>query len=257
MAKMSKSIPKKTYKRKTYKKKSIVSNTIKSYVNRTIGKNIETKQVMYSLPPTYFNSGISVGADICKVIPALVAGPGQTGRIGDTIMPQKIVVRGYINYGSNSYQGAQEIIARLFCFQDKSVKSWDLVSNISVNLLDSGGAGSLFTGTLINSVTPHNNDHFNWYKDSKHKFFKPFGYTNNTVLTTAIVSMNSSCIWEFSITLTKKHLPKYFKYDSSDYPTNFCPLIALGYCYALNDTPDTATTQLLMAYTSTLYYKDA
>lgn len=244
-------------KSKVKRATSMVPKIYKAYVNRAIGKNIETKQVMYSLPPTYFNSGISSGPDFCKVIPAVVTGPGQTGRIGDTIMPEKIVVRGYVNYGSNSYQSAQELIARLFCFQDKSVKTWTLVDNVPAILLDSGGSGSLFTGSLINSVTPHNKDHYTFFKDVKHKFFKPYGYTNNSVVTTAIVSMSTSCIWEFTITLTKKHLPKYFKYDSSDYPINFCPIIALGYCYAQNDAPDTSSTQLLMSYTSTLYYKDA
>lgn len=243
-------------KRKPYKKRG-VKLALKQTIKSLLLKNQETKQVMYTLQPTYFNSGINSTGELYQLLPPVAQNVSQTGRIGESIMPQKIVVRGYINYGSNSYQGANEIISRLFCFQDKSVRSWDLRTNISLGILDTGGSGSQFTGTLINVVTPHNNDHFTFFKDAKHKFLKPYGYTNNTGVTTAITSMNSSLVWFFTVTLTKKQLPAVLKYDGSDYPVNFCPVMGLGYSYALNDSPDTLTTQLLMAYTSTLYYKDA
>lgn len=243
-------------RRKPYKKRAVKTNlklAIKSY----IAKSQETKQCSISLPNTAFNSGISSFNELYAVIPALASGPGQTGRIGESVSPQKIVIRGYINYRANTQQSANEIIARLFCFQDKSVRSFDQRANVSVDLLDNGGSGSQFNGTLANMCSPHNNDQMTFFADKRHTFFKPFGFTNNGVLTTAITSMNASLVYFFTITLTKKHLPAVFKYDGSDYPTNFCPWIALGYASAQDDAPDTVNTQINMAYTSTLYYKDA
>jgi len=254
MAKMSKNIPK--VKRNPYRKKRpTVSSNVKLYVNKTIDKKLETKQVMYTLTPTFFNSAVQSTSEFYQVIPPVSIGSGQTGRIGESIQPIKIVVRGYINYAADTNQTPNELITRLFCFQDKSVRSWDLKTSISTNLLDSGGSGSQYTGTLINNCTPHNKDHFTWFKDKRHVILKPYGYTNTAL--TAISSMHSSMVHYFTITLTQKDLPKSFKYDASDYPTNFCPVIALGYSYAQNNSPDVGATQVLMAYTSTLYYKDA
>lgn len=242
------------YKRRA---RALVGKNVKAYVQRTLSRNIETKQVTYKLIPTYFNSAIGATTELFQLIPPISVGPGQTGRVGEETHPQKIVVSGYVNYAGNSESSANEIIARLFCFQDKSVKSWDLRSNISLSLLDTGGTGSTFTGALLDTVVPHNNDHFTFFKDSRHSFLKPYGLTNNNGATTAITSMNRSMVWFFKLTLTKKHLPHVFKYDGSDYPTNFCPVMGLGYAYAQNDSPDTLSTKVLMAYSSTLYYKDA
>lgn len=243
-------------KRRPYKKRQAKAG-LKQTIQRMISRTQETKTCSISLPTTAFNSGISAISELYAIVPALAQGAGQTGRIGETVCPQKIVVRGYINYRANTQQSANEIISRLFCFQDKSVRSYDLIANVNLKLLDNGGAGSNFTGTLANMCSPHNNDHFTFYADRKHTFLKPFGYSNNGVLTTAITSMNASLVYFFTITLTKKHLPAYFKYDGSDYPTNFCPFIALGYASAQDDAPDTVNTQINMSYTSTLYYKDA
>lgn len=243
-------------KRRPYKKRQAKAG-LKQTIQRMISKTQETKQCSISLPNTAFNSGISSFNELYAVIPALAQGAGQTGRIGESVSPQKIVIRGYINYRANTQQSANEIIARLFCFQDKSVRSYDQRANVSVDVLDNGGSGSQFTGTLANMCSPHNNDQMTFFADKRHTFFKPFGYTNNGVITTAITSMSSSLVYFFTITLTKKHLPAVLKYDGSDYPTNFCPWMCLGYASAQDDAPDTVNTQINMAYTSTLYYKDA
>lgn len=244
------------YRRKPYQKRAVKAN-IKTAIKTYIAKSQETKTVSIQLPNTAFNSGIGSTSEYYALVPACAQGSGQTNRIGESIVPQKIVVRGYINFRANQIQSAQELIARLFCFQDKSIKAYANLTSVGTNLLDLGGAGTPFTGTLMNMCTPHNSDKFTFFADKKHTFLKPFGYTNNGVQTSAITSMNSSLVWFFNITLDKKHLPATFKYDGSDYPLNFCPLLALGYSYAQDDSPDTVSTQISMAYNSTLYYKDA
>lgn len=241
---------------KKYAKKRKTSVPIKRTIQRILANNIETKTVTYTLSPTDFNSGIGSN-EYYTILPPCPQGIGQTNRIGESIQPVKIVVNGYVNFRANSVQSAQEIIARMFCFQDKSVKSWDLRTNMDLGLLDTGGSGSTFDGTLLNTCVPHNNDQFKFYLDKRHTFLKSFGYTNNGVVTSAMTSMNSSLVWKFRLVLTKKDLPASLKYDGSSWPVNFNPVIALGYAYAQNDSPDTISTQLTMSYASTLYYKDA
>lgn len=238
-------------------RKKTTKPAIKQTIQRILANNIETKSVTYTLTSTAFNSDIGAN-EYYQLIPAISQGTGQTNRIGESIQPQRIVVRGYVNFWANNYERAQEIIARLFCLQDKAVKSWDLKAQMSLNVLDTGGAGSTFTGSLLNVVTPHNNDRFKFFYDKKHHFLKSYGYTNSVGgASTSMTSMNNSLVWFFSFTLDKKDLPAHFKYDGSTYPINFAPAMALGYSYAQNDTPDVVNTQLLMSYSSTLYFKDA
>lgn len=93
--------------------------------------------------------------------------------------------------------------------------------------------------------------------DKKHTFFKPYGNTDTGIGT--ITSMHSSLVKYFTITLThQKQLPAVLKYNGviNTQPTNFMPLLALGYASVQNQSPDVATTQIGLSYTSTLYYKE-
>jgi len=243
---------------KKYAKKGKTTAPIKRTIQRILASNVETKQVSVTLPPTDFNSGINATSEYYTILPGIGEGSSQTQRIGGSISPQKIVVNGYVNFKANSIASAQELIARLFCFQEKAVKSYSNLTSSSLNLLDSGGAGAQFTGTLLDTLTPHNNDRFHFFFDKRHTYLKSYGITNSIGgSTTSMTSMNSSLVWPFRIVLTKKHLPASLKYDGANWPVNFNPLIALGYSYAQNDSPDTVSTQLTMSYTTTLYYKDA
>ena len=219
---------------------------IKRAIQRILANNIETKTSTYTLSPTTFNSGIGAG-EYYTILPPIAQGTSQSQRVGEKIQPQKIVINGYVNFRANAVQSAQELIARLFCLQDKSIKSWYKRTNMSTNLLDTGGTGSTFDGTLLNTCVPHNNDQFKFFLDKKHTFLKSFGFTNNGVITSAMTSMNSSLVWNFRLTLTKKHLPAHLTYEGSQHPNNFNPVMALGYAYAQNDSPDTLSTQLEMA----------
>lgn len=246
------------------KKSSKVSAPVKSYVNRLIRRNEETKFVSNSYTLTSFNAGIGVSADFLALLPPVTQGTAQSQRIGNKVRPTKLVIRGYVIYNADAgsaKQDARMIGGRLFCFQDKATRSYS--NNVlNYHLLDNGGTSENFVGTPINWCTPHNSDQFTWYADKKMKFLKPFGYTNNTTPTTsnAITGMDSSLFHPFTITLTAKQLPAVLLYDQTDsvsYPTNFAPYLALGYCDFFNGSPDTTTTQLAMQFNATLYFKDA
>ena len=63
----------------------------------------------------------------------------------------------------------------------------------------------------------------------------------------------------FNVNLKLKN--KTLKYDSAIdsglTPTNFNPVMILGYCYLDGSSPDTVTTQISMSFDSYLDYEDA
>lgn len=253
-------------KRKLFRKKSTkVSAPVRTYVNRLISRNEETKFVSTQYALTSFNSGINAIGDLVTVLPPIQQGLTQSTRIGNSIRPIKMVITGYVIYNASALsalQDARMLGARLFCFQDKSTRSYTNSSVLNYNLLDIGGTSNNFTGSALNYCQPHNNDLFTFFADKKMKILKPFGYTNNAVpsSSSAITGMDNSMYQPFRIVLTKKHLPAVLHYDQNNnvsYPTNFAPFLALGYCDFFNVAPDTTTTQLSMEFVSTLYYKDA
>lgn len=257
-------------RRKAYRPRKKVakkSNALitKAQLYRAIHRNIETKCVSNQYTITGFNSGISTAGDLINCFPTLPLGTTQINRIGDEIRPVKMVIKGYVVYRADSLAGNQDakmLGARLFCFQDKSKRSFASTTVSNYNLLDTGGTSASYTGTPMNYVSPHNSDSFTFFADKRMKIFKPWGYVSNSTITqaNAIASISPNMFHPFTITLTKKHLPAVLKYDStisSDYPVNFAPYLALGYSDLLNYTPDVLGSQLAMEFCSTLYYEDA
>lgn len=252
-------------KRRIFRKKTPrVSGRIKSYVNRCIRRNEETKFSSNQYGLTAFNSGISASSDLITVLPQIVVGTGQNNRIGNKIRPIRLEITGYVMYYAPAIAGNQDAVmlgARLFMFQDKTSRSYS--NNISnYQLLNLGGSSNNFTGSALNWVSPHNNEQFKFFCDKKMVIQKPFGYTNNTTpsSTNAITGMDKSMFHPFKIVLTQKDLPAVFQYDQTDdlaYPVNFSPYMALGYCDLTNVSPDTTSTKIVMEFNATLYYKDA
>lgn len=251
--------------KKFYKpKRKTISPIVKSYVNRTIRRNEETKMSSNQYTLSSFNSTITTSADLLTLLPQVVVGTGQNDRIGNKIRPIRLEITGYVLYYADSLAAlsdAKMIGGRLFCFQDKATRAY-ANSIYNYNLLNLGGTGNTFTGTALNWVSPVNKEQFTFFADRKMVFMKPFGTTNNSSPTTsnAITGMDKSLFHPFKIVLTQKHLPAVLQYDQGDslaYPTNFAPYLALGYCDLMNRTPDSTTTQLAMEFNCTLYYKDA
>lgn len=259
----TKSVRKPRIKR-TYRKKLSVPLSVKSYVNKTIKRNEETKMSSVQYTLANFNSSIASTADLITLLPQVGVGVNQNNRIGNAIRPIKMVITGYVVYNSPAValnSDARLLGARLFCFQDKTTRSY--ANNIyNYNLLNLGGTSATFAGSPLDWCSPHNSETFIWYADKKMRIMKPYGYTNNTLpgSTNAITGMDNSLFHPFTITLTQKQLPAVLKYDQGDslsYPTNFAPYIGLGYADLLNNSPDITTTQLAMTFNCTLYFKDA
>jgi len=98
------------YPRKRVKKtQAKISSPVRSYVNRAIRRNEETKlsTVQYTL--ANFNSKINTAADLITLLPQIGVGVNQNNRIGNAIRPVRMEITGYVIYA------AQAITAKLFC----------------------------------------------------------------------------------------------------------------------------------------------
>jgi len=240
-----------------YKRKSNALVT-KNVLYKAINSHQETKVVTTELAYTLFNSGISSNTEYYGVLPSILAGTTASQRIGDEVRPIRLEIRGYISM-SSSIESAAAFMSRMFCFQDKQVRSYTLGSSTSVNLLQFGAVTTAYTGALLDQTRPKNTDRFRFFCDRKHTFLKPYGYITGSLSGSAITDSAPSLVKYFTITLTQKHMPARLKFtdQSTTFPVNFAPFIALGYAGANNETPDTLTTKIGMSFTSTLYYKDA
>jgi len=258
---------KKTYKKKAVKK-STISPAVKQYVKTTMKREEETKRCSDVYGITSFNSGITGSGDFIDILPTITLGTAENNRIGSSIRPVKLVIRGYVSYVTNSFASgitdARMLGVRLFCFSDKTQPCYttNLSAGSNFNILDQGGASASFTGTITNYLTPHNSDQFKWYADKSWVMMKPFGTTNNTTPspTNAIPAWNSTVFRPFTITIKGSQMPATLKFDNTisvGAPVNFAPFMALGYADLQNSLPDTVTQQIEMSYVSTLYYKDA
>lgn len=256
----------KNLRRKTGRKKVASKNKLvtKAQLYRAIRRNVETKIASNSTGFTLYNSAIGSAGDRLTILPSISQGTAQNQRVGNTIKPLKLVIRGYVAY--NAQQSGANIDARMlgvryFVYQDKTVKSYANPVN-NWQMLDLGGTSGTFDGTVINFNSPHNNDMFNFYADRRIKMLKPYGYTNTGTPSTTITltGVDSSMYHSFTITLTQKHLPAVLKFDQSEdynFPINFAPYFSLGYCDLLGNSADALLTQVGCAYTATLYYEDA
>ena len=256
--------PKKTavkrpYKKRAYKKKNPGTKLVtKSQLYKAIHKNEETKLVLTEAAYTLYNSGISSASEMVSIIPPMSQGTSGNQRVGDSIRPIKLVFRAVLSYNADNISSANMIISRLFLLQQKGIRDAGYAASLSTQILQNGSVGTTFTGALLDITRPKNTDLFTFYADKKHKFLKPAGLSY-TGVASGITSMDKSMVQFVTITLTQKQLPAVLKYNgtSATSPDNFLPLMALGYAYAQNDTPDGISTQLGISWTSTLYYKDA
>ena len=254
----------KQLRKKAPKRRPTARKPLAKMVKQIVLRNQETKQISNQYTLTAFNSGINGAGDQMTVMPPIGLGTGQYQRIGSSIKPVKLVIRGYIQYKSDANAGARMIGVRQFCYSDRTVSTYNTntLAGGNYQLLDTGSSSGNFTGTTLNFNTPHNADQFKFYADKKHVIMKPYGLTNtlSPTASTELTAVDKSMYKPFVITIPASKMPASLKYDDTNsltQPVNFAPFLSVGYCDLLGYTADTTATQIVMTWVSTLYYKDA
>lgn len=258
--------------RKRRVSKKTASKAFVRNVKQIVSSLQETKQAFHNSGNslTFFNSGIDSAGDMLQVIPTISQSVLDNGRIGDQIRAKSLNIRGYLKLNINAASGTAgdsttlpNVIARLMVVTIKSRLNYPDAAGAPVflnTLLKKGGTTVGFTGLLSDINAPINTDVFTVHADRK--FYLNQSYVNSigaSVPSQYLAQDIRNTVKFFNLRVRCKN--KLLKYDedvgSGIYPSNFAPIMLLGYSYLDGSSPDTLSTNLGMQYVTTLNYEDA
>lgn len=267
----------KRYGRRYRKKRQYVSarkavrkarkNNFVKAVKKVIDRDTETKQAWYSSGNslTQFNSGINSAGDMLQVVPNINVGTNTNERIGSKLKAKSLTIKGHIRYNTNDIPDVNYpacVYVRMMVvspkyrsnYTDNTGSTFPLTA-----LLKKGGATSAWTGVFSDMNAPINTDMFTVHAQRRFYLNQSVFPTVGAAAPSATVSADvKNLIKFFNIPLRVKN--KILRYDNSLssnlLPTNYSPIILLGFCYMDGTSPDTISTPLGMEYIVDFRYED-
>jgi len=191
----------------------------------------------------------------------MTRGTNEGERIGNSIKPLNLNIKGYLLYtpsGAAPYSPFQSRIAvRMIVCQPKQFSNNTNATSSTWlgNLLEKGNTTTFYTGKLSDINAKINNEAITVYSDRTH------------YMTASIVAQvsaagyyhidNSNATKFFNINLKIKKTLHYDDNISSGlYPTNYAPVILIGWSY-LDGTAIGSLTDVSCNYDANLTYEDA
>lgn len=226
-----------------------VSNAVKSYVDRAIARNTETKRITYDSGLTNFNTTISSSGDLNYTLPTITQGTSSYNRIGTKIRIKKLVIRGHLIWEGTSTSGFQKVGARLMVIKSKKVPNSDAstASNELSYLLEAGGGSyQTFNGEVGDLHSPINKKAWAVARDKKHYMYQQGSNADDL----------SRSVKFFTIDL-KQARNKIINYEfESGTPTNWGWYLAIGWAL-LDGTSSVTPTNMSMEYVVDCQFEDA
>lgn len=226
-----------------------VSNAVKSYVDRAIARNTETKRITYDSGLTNFNTTISSSGDLNYTLPTITQGTASYNRIGTKIRIKKLVIRGHLIWEGTSTSGFQKVGARLMVIKSKKVPNSDAstASNELSYLLEAGGGSyQTFNGEVGDLHSPINKKAWAVARDKKHYMYQQGSNADDL----------SRSVKFFTIDL-KQARNKIINYEfESGTPTNWGWYLAIGWAL-LDGTSSVTPTNMSMEYVVDCQFEDA
>lgn len=237
-------------------------------VRKIISKDTETKQAFHTTGPSlvFYNSGIDSSGDMSQILPSISQGLEANNRIGEQIKAKSLNVKGYMKLNVNDVADSTKltnVIVRMMivslkvrsCFPDAQGSTAQLQS-----LLRKGGTTTGFSGVLSDIYAPINTDLWTVHHDKKFYLSQSFvNVTGASPPTTVLAQDISKTVKFFNFNVKCKN--KVLKYDedtgSDIYPTNFAPMLLLGYSYLDGSSADVLSTNVALSYEAVLNYEDA
>lgn len=242
------------------------SNFVKA-VKKVISEQTETKHAHITTGNNlvFFNSGITSSGDMLQIVPNIAQGTADNQRIGDQIRGQKLTINGYVRLGLNSEniedRSSTNIICRMMIVSLKSRNGYyqDAANSAFLSLLlKKGGTTSAFNGNLGDINAEINREVFTVHADKK------FYLTQNLIAQSGTAGLSTvsldtrGIIKFFKINVPCKKLMRYDSGLASGLqPTNFAPMLLLGYATLDGSSPDVLVTQVGLNYTTDFAYEDA
>lgn len=257
----------KSYKKAKAVKRVKSSPVLKKAVAQILSAKVETKEAYHNSGNTltFFNSGINAIGDMMQIVPSITTGTGDNTRNGSQLLAKSLNIRGYIKLqpGDTLDQTTlPSVVARLMVVTYKPRPSYieATASASGLNgLLRKGGTISAFTGLLSDIHAPINTDLWTVHADKR--FYLNQSFLNGlgaAVPSNSVAQDIRNTVKFFNINVKCRN--RVLKYDATSgsdlYPTNFGPMLLLGYSYLDGSSPDTVSTQLGLQYITTLKFED-
>lgn len=238
-----------------------LSKSMTSAISKLIHKNVESKQAYHVRATASYNSAINTTGDCTRVVPTIPQGTNDAQRIGDQLRAQSLIVKGAIVYNPSTGQygtyANARIAVRMMIVQPKQYSNIDDVQSYAgawtALLLKKGSGTSAFNGNLEDLWAPINTDMVTKYYDRVIYLDAPY---QQTAVGSTLMGRSTKL---FTISLKLRN--KVLKYDNSvssgGSPTNYAPVLVMGYAHLDGSAPDTLTTALQLTYDTIFNYEDA
>lgn len=248
-------------KSKVYKKpvkaKPKISKNLKAAVQKIVMKNVETKSAYRAEAGSGINSGINSATDAYQLVPNILQGTSDSTRIGDQIRGQVLRIKGHINTALSLTTSATcRLGVRMMIVQPKQYSNFaQIQANAAIwlqYLLKKGSTTVGFTGITTDLYADVNTDAITCYYDK-------VMYINTPFLQTAVgdtTIYNSVKFFSKTINLRNKLLKYDSNIDSGLTPSNYNPVLLIGYIRLDGSAPDT-TAHISLHYDAYLNYEDA
>lgn len=256
--------------KKTLRKNTTFKKLIDNEIKAVMSKNVETKQAYISNGDSlvWFNSKIDSAGDMQQLLPDISKSVNDNGRIGDQIKAKSLTLSGYMRYAPLPTTGAvntstfSNIVARLMVVSLKLRPNYPDINQgyNSLNfLLKKGGTSVGFTGVLSDIYAPINNDLWTLHHNEIHYITQDMLYQPATASLVGGMTNMRDLVKFFNIKIPCKN--KILKYDDNvnggKTPTNFGPVLVIGYSYLNGATPDSVSANLAVQYSTVFNYEDA
>lgn len=249
------------------RRKRVSSKPSKSFAKKVLTvlhKTAEDKSESTTNNSLVRDCAVSVIGDAIYAIPSIAKGTQDNQRNGDQITARKLTMKGHLCLNLNyQNQASCRIAVRMMVVQPKTFANIDSVATYFAQwmpyLLKRGGTVQGFTGSIENLYAGINTDLITKYYDKTFYMSVPalLTSTGTTDVDTMTTSDNRQSIKFFKHTFKLRN--KVLKFDSNVasglYPTNYAPVILVGFC-RLDGSAITADTQVQFNNVNTLYWED-
>lgn len=237
-----------------------MAKAVRKIAKQVVRSQAETKFATVRLESNVVhNSAISSG-DLLPILPRIPTGEDDWQRVGDTIRPTKLVIRGTVSQDRTYANDNKVLLVRIVVLSAKATKNRVATTSLfgtfasellHPNLTDGSTVTQVkaFNGDQNDLHYPINTDAFIVHYDKIHRIACCKGDEDTAVEENPAGFFR----WKKSI-----KLPAKLTYDPQQIdPNNFCPFYAIGYAYADGTGADTVTTRIVSNTDCTLFYKDS
>ncbi len=248
-------------------KSIVLSKPMKALVDKRIDGHAETKTALLQSGLVQVRAGRIVGSQLNRLVPQVPqADSGQpsdrASRIGAQIRLTSMEVEGCITFVPNAnFPNAGTQLARMFAFSAKSISDWGFITGnvttqdaIANALLRNGADIADYDGNLRAHFLPMNHKDMTSHLDRKFKINKDpkalYGTSQDGPLPVSVIP--------FKFRLKVKNKVLKFTDNTTNLPSNYCPLFAIGWCDPVNNptSQPPSTSDLDYTYQVKMNFKD-